>query len=83
MKRGFICVILKARCNRHSGLGNGLLDQTKEPMSLSKFKVILFVFFDRKVIIFHEFFITLSAGKQRFVPGNCSAFEGYCAQEES
>jgi len=55
MKRGFICMMLKARCNLHCGLGNGLLDQTKERMSLSKFKVILVVFFDRKVLIFHEF----------------------------
>ena len=49
-----MCMMLKARCNRHSGWGNGLLDRTEERMSRSKFKVILVVFFEWKGIVFHE-----------------------------
>ena len=49
-----MCMMLKARCNRHSGWGKGLLDQTKERMSRSKLKVILVMFFDWKGIVHHE-----------------------------
>ena len=49
-----MCMMLKARCNRHNGWGKGLLDQTKERMIRSKFKVSFVVFFDWKSIVFHE-----------------------------
>ena len=55
MKRRFKSMMLKARCNRHSGWGKGLLDQTKARKCRSKIKVIFVVFFDWKGIFFHEF----------------------------
>ena len=48
-------MMLKARCNRHSGWGKGLLDQTKARKCRSKIKVIFFVFFVCKGIFFQEF----------------------------
>ena len=48
-------MMLKSRCNRRSGLGKGLPDQKKTRMSRSKIKVMLFVFFNWKGIVRHEF----------------------------
>jgi len=54
MRRKFMGMMLKPRCNRRSGWGKGLLDQ-KARMSPSKIKVLLVVFFDWKGIVHHEF----------------------------
>ena len=56
MRRGFMGMMLKPRCNRRSGWGKGFLDQkNKARMSRSKIKVILDVCFDWKGIVHHEF----------------------------
>ena len=55
MRRGFMGMMLKTKCNRRSGWGKGLLDQKKARMSRSKVKVMLVVFFDWKGIVHHEF----------------------------
>ena len=54
MRRGFMSMILKPRCNHRSGWGKGLLDK-KAQMSQSKIKVLVVVFFDWKGIVHHEF----------------------------
>jgi len=43
MRRGFIGMMLKSRCNRRSGWGKGLLDQKKTRMSRSKIKFFFFI----------------------------------------
>jgi len=75
-------VMLKPRCNRHSGRGKGLHDQKKARMSQSKIKVMLVVFFDWKSIVHHEFVLRgQMVNKQLY--REVLAFEGCCAQEEA
>ena len=54
MRCGFMGMMLKPRCNHHSGWRKGFLDQ-KVWMSCSKIKVTLVVFFGGKGIVHHEF----------------------------
>jgi len=46
MRRGFVGIMLKPRCNSRSGWGKCLFDQKKARMSRSKIKMMLIVFFD-------------------------------------
>ena len=82
MRRAFMGMMLKLRCNRRSGWGKGLLVQKKARMSRSKIKVLLVVFFDWKGTVHHEF-VPRGQMVNRVVPGSFSAFEGCCAQEEA
>ena len=57
MRRGFMGMMLKPRCNRRSGWGKGLFDPPpkKTRMNRSKIKVLLVVSYDWKGIVHHEF----------------------------
>jgi len=74
-------MMLKPIFNSCSGWGEGDLHQKND--DLTKFKVIIDVFFDWKDIVHHEICSTRSDIKQTVVPGNFSAFEECCVQEEA
>jgi len=75
-------MMLKPRCNCHSGRGKDLLDQKKARMSRSKIKAMLIVFFDWKGIVHHEFVPRgQMVNKQSYQ--EVLAREGCCVQEEA
>ena len=81
-------MMLKSRCNHHSGWGKGLLGRERERerearMSRSKIKVVMFVFFDWKRIVHHEFLPRGQMINKQLYQEVFSAFEGCCAQEEA
>jgi hypothetical protein len=54
MRRGFIGMMLKPRCNRRSGWGKVLLDQKSTDESVRD-KGAVIVFFDWRRFVHHEF----------------------------
>ena len=71
MRRGFMGMMLKPRCNRRSGWGKGVLDQKKHGWAGQRSRCCWLCFFNGKV------------QKNTVVPGSFSAFEGCYAQEEA
>ena len=64
-------------------MGKGPSSTKKTRMIRTKIKAIKSVFFYGKGIFLHEICTTWSDGKETVVPGNFSAFECCCVQEEA
>ena len=81
MRRGFMGMILKLRCNRRSGWGKGLL-QKKHAWVGQRSRWCWFVFWLERHCP-SWICTTWSDGTRTVVPGSFSAFEGCCAQKEA
>jgi len=82
MRRGFMGMILKPRCNRRSGWGKRLLDQKKHGWIGQRSKwCLLYIWLERHCP--SRICTTWSDGRQTILPGSFSAFEGCCAQEDA
>ena len=75
-------MVLKPRCNRRSGWGKGLLDQTSTDDSVKDQGDVRYVF-DWKGIVHHEFVPRGQMVNKQLYQKVFSVFEVRCAQEEA
>ena len=83
MRRGFMGMMLKPRCNRRSGLGKGSPKSKKSTDGSVKDQDVVGCVFWVERHCPSWICTTWSDGKQTVVPGSFRAFDGCCAQEEA